>query len=141
MGSIWSTNDAGMNWMLVDSSYSDQLTDILIVNDSLAFAVGMNGKILRNKALFGSVGIEEVKQESVSIFPNPFSKYIKIVRDEKHQNSSISILNSSGMLVSKETLLSGKQWIVDTSLWSSGVYFLRIVYSERSTIHKIIKIE
>lgn len=141
VGSIWSTNDAGMNWMLVDSSYSDQLTDILIVNDSLAFAVGMNGKILRNKALFGSVGIEEVKQESVSIFPNPFSKYIKIVRDEKHQISSISILNSSGMLVSKDTLLSGKQWIVDTSLWSIGVYFLRIVTSERSTIHKIIKIE
>ncbi|MBK7971033.1 MAG: hypothetical protein IPK08_20085 [Bacteroidetes bacterium] len=58
---------------------------------------------------------------------------------KKHQISSISIQNSSGMLVSKNTLLSGKQWIVDTSLWSIGVTFYGLSLQIDQQFTKIIK--
>jgi photosystem II stability/assembly factor-like uncharacterized protein len=141
VGSIWNTTDAGLSWSLVDSSYSDQLTDVLVVNDSLAFAVGMNGKILRNKTPFGSVGVNDLRPKSFSIYPNPFTNTFKIVHEILQYFVHVTIMNSSGVSVWNDNLLNGKELVIDSSLWPGGVYFVRIISSEQTTMHKIIKMK
>ncbi|MBL0342262.1 MAG: hypothetical protein IPP71_15945 [Bacteroidetes bacterium] len=79
VGSLWQTSDGGYNWTLVDSSYSDLLTDIQVVNDSLAFAVGFNGTILKNATHYASLGLNPSDIiQSISIFPNPFNANLTI---------------------------------------------------------------
>ena len=107
-GIIWYTLDGGNSWSLVDSSYSDQLIDVKVISDSLAFAVGLDGTILRNQSHFSTTGIETTNPNiHLNIYPNPFSNEIKIeYRNNLEIEYQILIIDMMGKILQRNKHLS-----------------------------------
>ncbi len=143
VGSIWYTSDGGFNWSLVDSSYDDQISDILIVNDSLAFAVGANGLILKNAIDFNALGIEpESENVNISIYPNPVLDNFKIKIDNLHlKNINVNVFDVTGRLIDKfqisETHSSAT---ISTQTWDNGIYSIKLQIGDTFVTKKIVKI-
>ncbi len=144
VGSIWYTSDGGFNWTLIDSSYNDQITDLLVVNDSLAFAVGANGLILKNAIDFNALGIaSESKNVDISIFPNPVLDILKIKIDNLHlQYISVQVIDVTGRLLEKFQLpeIHGTASI-NTQNWDSGIYSIQLQIGDSFLNKKIVKIK
>lgn len=142
VGSMWKTIDGGYTWTLVDSSFIDLLSDILIVNDSLAYAVGFNGTILKNSTHNSALGIIQNEQSpAFSIFPNPFDANLTIQLSDVHaKNTEIEVFDVTGRIIFKSEIPSIKNSIsLNTDSWSDGVYFIQIEVANNITIKKAIK--
>lgn len=76
-------------------------------------------------------------EESVNIYPNPFTNilYLESLTD----GSDIHIYDSKGALVQSHN--SGTTIVkkIDTSLLSSGVYFINVINNEQSVVKKLVK--
>jgi photosystem II stability/assembly factor-like uncharacterized protein len=142
IGSIWSTSDGGNTWSLVDSSYSDQLTDIHIVNDSLAFAVGLGGLVLRNQSHFSTLNNIQENNENLnfSVFPNPFSEEINISLSSAGSENHITLFDISGKLIFSHQF-TGNNYRMNASYLSKGVYFIKIISDNGVATMKLVKIE
>jgi photosystem II stability/assembly factor-like uncharacterized protein len=143
MGSIYYTSDGGMSWILVDSTYNDQLKDIFMVNDSLAYAAGNNGYILKNSTHFSTLGIpENDHQIYVSINPNPAKNFINInINTSEFHLNSLSILDISGRLMKSIVLAGNENNIqIDTESYEEGIYFIRVENEQLSITRKFIKV-
>ena len=82
------------------------------------------------------VGINEKESEEVfTVFPNPVNSLLTINSSE---NVNIVVLNSLGAIVREERLAIGMNQI-DASAWTKGVYFIRVLNGENSTVQKLIK--
>ncbi len=144
MGSIWYTNNGGMTWSFVDSSYNDQLKDLFIVNDSLAYAAGNNGYILKNTAHLSTLGILENDNElNIIMKPNPVRDILSIQFNNKHNHAlTISILDITGRLIKSFELPRNENDLkFDTEFMEGGIYFIRIGDERISETRKIIKIK
>jgi len=142
VGSLWQTSDGGYNWNLVDSSYSDLLTDIQVVNDSLAYAVGFDGAILKNAINYTSLGIDQNDiAPNFSIFPNPFNFNLTIQLSNLHANNiEIKVFDVTGRTIAKELIHSPAQTILlNTDTWSDGVYFIEMKAANNIIVKKAIK--
>ncbi|MBK7970529.1 MAG: T9SS type A sorting domain-containing protein [Bacteroidetes bacterium] len=142
VGSLWQTSDGGYNWTLVDSSYSDLLSDIQVVNDSLAFAVGFDGTILKNAIHYTSLGLNpnDIIQ-NISIFPNPFNSNLTIQLPYSQPKAiEINVFDITGRVITQEALNSTNQKIVlNSETWSDGVYFIQMKLSNSIIVKKAIK--
>lgn len=142
MGSIWYTSDGGLTWTMDNSNYNDQLKDVLIVNDSLAYAAGNNGYILKNTALGSTLGVlENVNEMKVTIFPNPVQETLNIsIESSNILKQTISIMDISGRLINTVELPRSDSDIrIDVESFEKGIYFVRIENEKFSIIRKIIK--
>lgn len=75
------------------------------------------------------LGINELENNSVSIYPNPFTNTITIISRMTNQN--IRIFNSLGSVVYNSILLTDKTEI-DLSNKNRGIYFIQVgTYSEK----------
>ncbi len=144
MGSIWYTNNGGMTWSFVDSSYNDQIKDLFIVNDSLAYAAGNNGYILKNTSHVSTLGILENDNElNIMMKPNPVRDILSIQFNNKHNHAlTISILDITGRLIKSFELPRNENNLkFDTEFMEGGIYFIRIGDERISETRKIIKIK
>ena len=144
VGSIWYTSDGGFTWSLVDSSYNDQITDILVVNDSLAFAVGANGLILKNAIDFNALGLNQPEEIlNFSVYPNPVNDNLTVSIDKSSiQNIDVSIFDLTGRLVNSFQLLSIKGSVnINTTSWDNGIYSIKVQIGDKFLNKKIVKIK
>lgn len=75
--------------------------------------------------IHNSTGIEDIRGDDISVFPNPVSGMLNIVyKDENFE--TIMILNSQGRLLSKEKVIKPNQQL-DFSLYDSGLYILEFI--------------
>ncbi len=142
VGSLWQTSDGGYNWTLVDSSYSDLLSDIQVVNDSLAYAVGFDGTILKNATHYTSLGLNSNDFiQNISIFPNPFNTNLTIqLPNFQPKAIEINVFDITGRVITQEALNSTNQKIVlNSETWSDGVYFIQMKLSNSIIVKKAIK--
>jgi photosystem II stability/assembly factor-like uncharacterized protein len=142
VGSLWQTSDGGYNWTLVDSNYSDLLTDIQVVNDSLAYAVGFDGTILKNVTHYTSLGLNPNDiMQSISIFPNPFNAEITIQLPNSHPNDiEINVFDVTGRMIIQQAIHSTKQIVsLNAETWSDGVYFIQMKRVNHNIVKKAIK--
>jgi len=79
------------------------------------------------------LGIDEILQEKITIYPNPVKDLLFI---EGIETESIEIIDITGRVVAT-TLRTNK---VDVSNLQSGNYFVRIVFEGQELIKKLIKI-
>ena len=86
----------------------------------------------------GSLGVNKFDLDAISIYPNPASNEINIVWD-KNDNTSIRIYNSLGKLLfySKNNNLINPLKI-DVSLFTTGLYFIKINTNEGALVKKLI---
>lgn len=144
VGSIWYTTDGGYNWTLSDSSYSDQITDILIINDSLAFAAGVNGLILKNNTKFSTIGISENQNENtISFFPNPVKNKLTISKNkELPYQINFTVFDFTGRLIETFQFAKANKTIeLNTEKWPSGIYTCRLQIGNMTQFQKIVKVE
>ncbi|MEP6646111.1 MAG: T9SS type A sorting domain-containing protein [Saprospiraceae bacterium] len=74
-----------------------------------------------------TTGVQPVAEnESVTIFPNPFSSEITISLDNEIQNGMLSIFNNIGQEVKHVSNLSGHTFSLDRGDLTAGLYFLRL---------------
>lgn len=83
-----------------------------------------------------SIGINEIENISLSIYPNPTSDFISIDFDSNLQeNMSVTIINAIG-----QTVLTTKTTDrIDIQNLESGVYFLQLKTTNRIGISRFIK--
>ncbi len=83
-----------------------------------------------------SVGLDEVSNSTIQVFPNPTSNEITII--SKSMMKSIKLRDINGKLLEHLTIL-GNQSKVQLEKYSNGVYLLEVLTDEGTIIEKIIK--
>ena len=85
-------------------------------------------------SIFNVASIDNFEHSQVSIYPNPFSEFLQIDCDIKCE---LSILTINGELVLNKTIDSSEK--LDLSVFSSGIYILKLVSENGTFIQKIQK--
>jgi photosystem II stability/assembly factor-like uncharacterized protein len=126
-GLIYRTNDGGLTWALDDSLCCHWLTAIQKVNDSVGYAVGWNGRILKitNAGIATHVNNPIEVSEAV-VFPNPFSDYTRIQVESPFKNAAFTLYNISGQQVKQINNITGNSFSLHRDNLPSGIYFLRL---------------
>lgn len=86
-GIIYKTSDGGNNWQVMDSSYYDGLVKMHFPSDSVGYAVGMNGiilKIINANSVSSSVQVITPNKNDIFISPNPATDKITISFLQQH---------------------------------------------------------
>jgi hypothetical protein len=83
--------------------------------------------------------VPEITKSVYALYPNPAKDYINLIATFDGEKL-ISIYNSTGILMSSCNL-SGKKFIINTSLLSQGLYFMKITETggKNVTLLKFIK--
>jgi len=79
------------------------------------------------------------KDGYIDYWPNPFHSEL-FFHSTQASESWISIFNSSGKLIGKFCLESNEEKRINTKLWQSGLYFLKLYGVNNSISFKIVKI-
>ncbi|MCS6935348.1 MAG: DUF4465 domain-containing protein [Chitinophagales bacterium] len=79
----------------------------------------------------GVIAVDDVKAESVQVFPNPFRDVLTL---SAPAGQHIRIINALGKTVA-ETITENTQTVFDTHSWANGIYFVL----GDGFIHKIMK--
>jgi len=88
-----------------------------------------------------SVGVEEMKQLTLKLFPNPTSNEINLTVDGHSGAISYSLLNIAGkVIIDQSTTVQGSTNIlIDMTKYETGVYFLKVNTSGNQRTMKIVK--
>ena len=87
-----------------------------------------------------STGINEyLFDNSVTVSPNPFTSQTTISFTEEQKNTTIKLTDMLGK-VQQSTLFSGKEFVLEKGLLSSGIYFISIT-SEQGIVNRKIVIQ
>lgn len=117
------------------STYCDSLT------------VDQNGNIVYKGAIMGwnlvvlnpaNIGIDEGALENVKIYPNPAREVLTVDLPEGLGSIEACLFNTTGTLVSKVTLIAGKNALNVANL-PSGMYILQLSSNATTTQMKFIK--
>lgn len=82
-------------------------------------------------------GLNDLKENNLSIYPNPVNNKISIKSALDLQNAKMKIVNSLGEIMTNKELKS--EYEFDVSNLKNGVYFLSIISNTHSFTHKFIK--
>lgn len=124
-GVIFKTIDRGINWTVIDSSYYDGLTKLHFPSDSIGYAVGYNGIILKiSDANAVTTSITELADSGgFNVFPNPANSKITIYSAKAED---LEIYNISGELILAKKINSTLNCSeLDISHLEPGMYFLK----------------
>ncbi len=86
-----------------------------------------------------TVGIDEVKANTLNLFPNPATKYVDINLPEEMSNYKLKIFNDLGneMNVSSERIQNNIR--LDISSLSNGMYLVQVNYDAMLLTKKLLK--
>jgi hypothetical protein len=101
-----------------------------------------NNVYIDNINLYGITVPERLKQQGYLIYPNPFHQQFFIRNYEVPVNlQSAHIYNSVGQLIWSQTYNGNAytQMPVDLGNVEPGVYFIKLQYSDKSVVQKIVK--
>lgn len=101
------------------------------MGSGLYFVTASNGPCTAYSDTLSYMGVNEVVQNLVSVYPNPFSESISIVSNE---NFDAEIRNSLGEIVMETSNRN-----ISTAHWPRGLYFLRIRSGKGTSAYKLVK--
>jgi len=128
---LWGNEDAVFwNHEMVDYP----LHDVGMASDSIAFAVGDSGMIIRNTQMF--LGIEENGFNlNITLYPNPVNDVLTI-KSDVNTIKEIHIYDVQGRRVQSELMNFDS---IDINSLKAGVYYLRVVMKNEQANLKFIK--
>jgi len=105
--------------------------------------IGSNGTCNSNSSISLTVsactGIENLATpETISIYPNPNNGVFTISTSTSIESLNITIINALGQTVKTETIKNSNQTIIDISMMSKGVYYLKAKTNEGTRLFKVI---
>ena len=109
----------GSYWLSFSYHYID---DVCVSTDSLVCA--------------GLVEIEEsIDKPTINIFPNPSNNIVNLVFNENV--SALIIYSMTGELIFQSTV-HGSEMKLDVSEWTKGIYLVKLIGDETSSIIKLV---
>lgn len=79
-----------------------------------------------------TIGIDDVsKDESIKVFPNPFSTQTELQTDKYFKNATLRVYNIDGETVMQMANLSGQTIVLHRNNLPSGLYFLRLMQDNK----------
>jgi len=130
---ILRTLDGGITWSSENPNTTNPLFDVFMTSSETAYAVGLNGTILRSGQF---VNTQELAEESIRVFPNPFTAELNIV-SELDQPLHFILMEISGKQLMTGTLNSIES--INTDLLPNGIYVLQLITEDIMECKKIIK--
>lgn len=85
-----------------------------------------------------NVGLEEISNNSVSVFPNPSNQYLSILMNKNEKIFSIEIFNETGKLIFTKTNCLLTKIDIECKNWQKGTYLARIVSTNNELYYKKI---
>jgi hypothetical protein len=87
------------------------------------------------------IGLEEFSNENnITLMPNPANGMINMHWDSpNHAEAKIQIVNNLGQEVYTGAWQKLKDWQLDISSWSNGLYFIHVYYDDEHEFLKLIK--
>lgn len=83
---------------------------------------------------------ENIFSNGIKVYPNPVSSQLNItVSDEIGLPNQFTIYNSLGQIIDDKKVISTSDLTVNTAAYSSGVYFIKIIKENQSTVIRFIK--
>jgi hypothetical protein len=111
-------------------------SSIYILNDSVVFLYGDNGKIYKSVNAGGLIGLQEKKLEhTVQIYPNPSRDVLFFEYDKSVQLNTVAIYDIEGELIQK---YSPRKRNLNISGIEPGVYILKLESKTERLSKKII---
>lgn len=89
-----------------------------------------------------AVGVNEIGHQEleVSLYPNPFTDYIRVsMKDNEKQVSSIQLFNQAGSMVNQINASSNSnEWRMETNDLNAGLYFVVLETIDNTKVSKSI---
>lgn len=85
-----------------------------------------------------TIGVNELNEEFISIFPNPASDFVQVVMPENVVPISVRLIDTAGKVEVAEFINSGNQVLVNTSKMPAGLYQIQLVTTERMFTGKVL---
>jgi hypothetical protein len=85
-----------------------------------------------------TIGIEELKEESISIFPNPAYDFVQVVLPEYAVPLTIQLIDAAGRVQNADFVNNGNQVLINTSKLSSGLYQIQLLTNDRMFSGKVM---
>lgn len=73
-----------------------------------------------------TVGISELKEEALKVYPNPFIEKVELEWGRNFINGSVKLFDIYGRLVFNETKVNGNSYLLRRNGLTNGVYFVEI---------------
>jgi len=138
--SIVKTSNGGTSWTVQTNPTTQWLQSVYFVNDTVGYACGWNGTILKTQTGGNPVAVNELQivNNEVEIYPNPNNGIFQ-VSSSKYQISSIEVYSVKGEKVYSTQILNPKSSIFNLNL-PDGIYFLKLK-TDNGIVNKKIAIE
>jgi alpha-tubulin suppressor-like RCC1 family protein len=145
-GNVISSNQTGATYRWLDCNNGNapisgetNQTFTATANGNYAVEVTLNGCVDTSACeSIAGVGVKEVANNTVSIYPNPNNGMVNINLGSNNTSVNYSITSIEGKVV-ETGRTSTNNIIVDLSKERNGVYFIRINTESTSTVYKLIK--
>ncbi len=85
-----------------------------------------------------SIDKNELEDNILTIYPNPFNNQITINYELKNSQAQLKVFNGVGKLV-KEVVLKNNQTTIDLSQQANGIYFIQLTDGKNRLTKKVVK--
>ncbi len=85
---------------------------------------------------YGSVGVETIFKEKLTIYPNPTSQYLEISASEKIQG--LKIYNTEGKLLESKIINQQNRHQLDLKKLKNGTYYIKLYTNNKVDVKKIV---
>jgi len=89
-----------------------------------------------------SKNVESVEDGILLAYPNPFQNTLRLtIKQEEIEGGRITVYNSLGILIYEKEISENqvKNYSINTSAWTNGIYFIHIDFKEKPFVKRIIK--
>lgn len=94
-------------------------------------------RLVRNVELANGL-VENKLKETIQVYPNPASEFIKVSNSNSVVNGKLVIYNTSGVLVHQENALAKGEVSINVSNFPKGLYFLKVITENTTQSGKFI---
>jgi hypothetical protein len=149
LGQTITSNESGAGatyqWLDCDNSFN-----VLTGETGVSYTATANGNYAVEITVSGctdtsacvsitGVGINELTNESVSIYPNPTNNFVTISLGNHSGAVNYTLTTVEGKIVVKQNNIKGNKIIINLSSESKGIYFLKIEGVAFTKVYKIVK--
>lgn len=140
-GQVFHSNDGGINWQTDSTSWNIPVSYNKIIHtpNGVEFVCGSGpngGNILRK--VTDPLGINTIDALEISIAPNPIQNHLNISLLSESTTSEITIVNLQGVVIWNGKV-NTENLIINTSDWTSGVYFITVQSDSKTAVKRLVK--
>ncbi|MFA5772953.1 MAG: T9SS type A sorting domain-containing protein [Thermoplasmata archaeon] len=130
-GGVYLSTNNGASWTAENSGFTSSNISGLAISGANIYASIYMGGVWR-RSLSEMVGINEINiQNTINVFPNPFSSLTNLQTDKFLKDATLTVYNSFGQTVKQIKNISGQTVNFHRDNLPSGLYFIRLTQDNK----------